>query len=571
MAIKKRVIVIGAGPCGLVALKEMLQAGHDVVALEKGPGTGGAFCRSHDQQYDNLYLTISNIFMAYSDFPPEDSRIKYSSKTEYGEYLDQYVEHFGLREHIMLNTEVKRASLVDGRWVVTTVDEGGEPRVREADALIVATGSNHAPKIVELDGFTGSVIHSSQYVNCAEYTGKKVLLVGVGESASDIGSDISHVADETTIWARSPITVAPRFPGLMARDTDHDEVELMKDESKWSKTRVSDFLEVITTSRMANAMSTWEYSVVRHALWTSSRFASPATRNLGMWNRFAAKDDPWQTDQVSVPTKNGRICTEVARGNLRVVLSNSAVFSGRDVTFPEAILEPMNKSSKPSELRARDIDTVILCTGYRADLSWIEVEGLDSNPRTWFKHCFPAGLGDKLMFLGWARPHQGGIPACADILSRYIAAILSGERSLPADYAEQALEEGATEIAYYKQAGHVATLVDYPAFIDSIATLIGCMPNPPPVTQPAKLIKYWMYPNWSFWYRQNGPGATPEILDRVLDSVPLERSFRPDRFIAMTLLFSLMQLPVNRLVPRRRGLERGWMLKSKRLVLHGNS
>ena len=60
-----------------------------------------------------------------------------------------------------------------------------------------------------------------------------------------------------------------------------------------------------------------------------------------------------------------------------------------------------------------DVDLIILCTGYGLDFDWIGVEGeehsIEPNPRKWFKHCFPPGLGHKVAFLGYARPNQGKI------------------------------------------------------------------------------------------------------------------------------------------------------------------
>ena len=67
---KKSVLVIGAGPSGLVAIKELIEKGHEVICLEKSSQIGGAF--ASDKIYDNLYLTISNLLMSFSDFLPLD-------------------------------------------------------------------------------------------------------------------------------------------------------------------------------------------------------------------------------------------------------------------------------------------------------------------------------------------------------------------------------------------------------------------------------------------------------------------------------------------------------------------
>jgi len=570
---KKSVVIVGAGPCGLVALKEMREAGHAAVALEKGPGIGGVFCRSHDTQYESLYLTISNMFMAFSDFPPEDLRIKYSSKEEYGAYLEAYADRFGLRPHVQLGTEVTRAVHEGGRWRITIRRAGAEEtEALEADALIVATGSNHVPRRIDLDGFTGEVLHSAEFRHPRAFAGKRVLVVGSGESAFDIAADVAGVAAKTTVWSRSPITPGPRFVNDIWADPAHDELETMKDEARWSKEKVSDFLESMTTSRMANAAPLWAYTTIRHAIFAALSRATPQSRVLSAWNRQAVRMDPLLGDQHTVPTKSARLCTEAARGRVHVVIAGKAAFSGRRAAFSEVTYEGTGDKifDAPREASVDGIDAVVLCTGYRTDFSWLDVPGLSSNPRTWFKHCFPKDHGDKLMFLGWARPHQGGIPACAEMLSRYIAMLLDGTRALPADYAERALKEGADEHAYYRSAQHQVNLVDYPAFMDSVARLVGCLPETPSPSRPERLFQYWAYPNWPIWYRANGPGAQPELVDRVLSHFPVNKTFAPHPFNVMALAFSLAQAPIDAVLPARSGLGKGWALKAKKRILHGN-
>jgi dimethylaniline monooxygenase (N-oxide forming) len=122
---------------------------------------------------------------------------------------------------------------------------------------------------------------------------------------------------------------------------------------------------------------------------------------------------------------------------------------------------------------------MVLCNGYTAQFPWLQIPGFDSNPRSWFLHCFPKNLGDSLFFIGYARPHQGGIPAMADILSRYVAQVVAGERKLPDDYAEQARQNGIAEREYYYISPDLHILVDYNAFLESVARRIGCEPRLP--------------------------------------------------------------------------------------------
>jgi dimethylaniline monooxygenase (N-oxide forming) len=572
---KKTVVIVGAGPCGLVALKELREAGHAAVALEKGPGIGGVFRVSRDTPgaYENLYLTISNMLMAFSDFPPEDPRLKYSSSEEYGAYLEAYADRFDLRPHIRLGTEVTRAVHEGGRWRITTKRAGSdEVEVLEADALIVATGSNHAPRRIDVGAFAGEVLHSSDYRSPGAFAGKHVLVVGSGESAFDLAADIAPVAAKTTVWSRSPLTPSPRFVNHIWLEPEHDELVTMADEARWSKAKVSDFLESMTTSRMANAAPIWAYTAIRHGIFASLRLGTPTSRVLSAWNRQAVRMDPLLGDQHTVPTKSARLCTEAARGRVRVIIAKEAAFAERGASFSGVTYDGAGDEvfEAPRAASADGIDTVLLCTGYRTDFSWLDLPGLDWNPRTWFKHCFPAGHGDKLMFLGWARPHQGGIPACAEMLARYVAMLLDGTRALPADYAERALREGADEHAYYRSCQHQVNLVDYPSFMDSVARLVGCVPVPPPPSRPERLFQYWAYPGWPVWYRTHGPGAKPALVEEVLARFPVHKTFVPSPFNLMAFGFSLMQAPLDAVLPRRSGLGEGWVFKAKKRILHDN-
>lgn len=124
------------------------------------------------------------MFMAFADFPPQPLRVKHSSKEEYGCYLEAYADAFGLREHVRLATEVVAARLVAGRWQITTRrvgDASGATQQLDAGMLIVATGSNHVPRRIALLGFTGEVMHSSEFRSPTQLAGKRVLVVGSGE------------------------------------------------------------------------------------------------------------------------------------------------------------------------------------------------------------------------------------------------------------------------------------------------------------------------------------------------------------------------------------------------------
>jgi len=158
----KKVAVIGAGPCGLVALKELREAGVEATIYESSGVVGGVF--AHPLPCFNL--TISNYFMAFSDFPPTGD-YEYSTMVEYLNYVKGYASNFKLEEHIKFNTTVSTAELTkENKWKLVLLKSAGkESSTTETvivDALVIATGCHREPRIPDLGDFKGDVIHSSR-------------------------------------------------------------------------------------------------------------------------------------------------------------------------------------------------------------------------------------------------------------------------------------------------------------------------------------------------------------------------------------------------------------------------
>ena len=580
----KRVVIVGAGPCGLVALKEMLDGGHDAILFERSGQLGGVF--STATAYPNMHLTISNWQMAFSDFP-DPSRLCYSSAEEYLGYLQSYAHHFDLERHISYESEVCSATLGDDQQWSLEIKQLGEPEQPttnlQADALLVATGSNQLPKPVPpgLSGFEGRKIHSTKYGDAfkREVADKKlrVLVVGGGESGADIAAELSDVSPNVSVWLRRPPSIAPRY------FTPYDETEQVELNKKVDFP-VNAFLESASTSRISAAQSVYSYGFLRRILWNLPILSS----TLNRLNLASAESALFRCDQATYSTKNQRMAEALDKNKMELLISPTIVSNGQTCSFQ------MPNGSEEQ----RTFDAIVLCTGFQHCFPWLHLPDnkktttpFSSNPRSWYLHCFPASLGQRLFFLGFARPHQGGIPAMAEMLSRYIALLLNGERRLPADYAVRASRDATAEREYYFLSPNLNTLVDYNAFLESVARRIGCEPRlplacvalfnihmlcvallalrfclpflphwthvqlqlPNPIaeavgmwTSPLPLlllpllwtvsalgflflnngllVKWWFYPHWSVWYRQRGPGAKLELLDGVLNRVSIWNS-----------------------------------------------
>lgn len=209
---QRRVAVIGAGAGGLCAAKTLRARGVEVVVFEIGSRIGGLWAYENDSglapAYKSLHLNSEIAVTQYRDFPFPPGSPLYPDHFEVCRYLVAYAEHFGLLPHIRFNSRVADVSPAGERWAVTLADGGRE----EFDAVVVASGHQGKPSHPAWkDEFEGEYLHSHAYRVPEPFRDKRVLVVGMGNSAVDIASDICTLTASTTISARSPVLVMPRM------------------------------------------------------------------------------------------------------------------------------------------------------------------------------------------------------------------------------------------------------------------------------------------------------------------------------------------------------------------------
>ena len=212
-----RICVIGAGPCGLTTLKNLLAAGFDdVVCYDESGAIGGNWVFSEDPSrtsvYEVTHIISSKWLSGFEDFPMPDDYPDYPSHRQILAYFEDYAAHFGLLPHVHLRTQVRHASLrSDGRWAIRLSVEG---RVEEEifDHLIVCSGHHREPYIPEFTGrFDGEMRHSCDYKRAEPFRSKRVLVVGAGNSGADISVDVSRVAARTCLsMRRSVVSMTPQ-------------------------------------------------------------------------------------------------------------------------------------------------------------------------------------------------------------------------------------------------------------------------------------------------------------------------------------------------------------------------
>ena len=187
----REVVIIGAGWSGLLACKSMLEEGLTAVTLEKRPDVGGLWNYTDDPSIitvmKNTKTTSSSTVTEMSDFPMPEKIGQFPKQEDVLSYLKSYCDAFDLWPHIRLGHFVIEITKADKVWRVRCENE----QLFESKFLIICTGSVQKPNR-ELEhtifrDFVGEVRHSSELKSFVpEHENKRVMLVGGGETASDI-------------------------------------------------------------------------------------------------------------------------------------------------------------------------------------------------------------------------------------------------------------------------------------------------------------------------------------------------------------------------------------------------
>jgi hypothetical protein len=196
------VVIVGAGPAGLACAGALRAVGVENVILEKA-GAVGAVWRRH---YDRLHLHTDRGHSGLPGLAMPGSYPRYPSRAQVVDYLENYARHFDL--HPVFNAPVKTIRREGAVWHV----DAGEHSV-SANAVVVATGwadFPYAPHWPGMDRFAGEILHSNAYRNATPFLGKRVLVVGFGNSGGEIALDLAEARVDVAMAVRGPVQVLPR-------------------------------------------------------------------------------------------------------------------------------------------------------------------------------------------------------------------------------------------------------------------------------------------------------------------------------------------------------------------------
>ncbi|POR32008.1 Dimethylaniline monooxygenase [N-oxide-forming] 5 [Tolypocladium paradoxum] len=219
-----RIAVVGLGPAGLTAIKNLREEGFDAVGFERRDKVGGLWSSSSNTSYTSVIQgTVSNISKFVSLTSQSGFIIDYATPTaEYppylagaqvAEYFQSYAKHFGLEQHIRFSTTVHKVTRdnSDGGWNLYVTGPDGDC-VLHFHKVVFGTGSETTPIWPAMPGkdkFNGIVIHGQTYRSPEEFTGKRVMVVGIGNTACEVSLSLSkHTSKLYQAYRRGRIMVS---------------------------------------------------------------------------------------------------------------------------------------------------------------------------------------------------------------------------------------------------------------------------------------------------------------------------------------------------------------------------
>lgn len=387
----RTIAIIGAGPSGLAAARALDKAGIEYVGFESAADVGGLWNIDNPRStmYESAHLISSRTTTEFRELPMQ-STADYPSHRELRKYFRAYSDRFDIGQKYLFNTTVERLEPADGGgWDLTSVPSGYAPRTKRFDGVILANGTLSNPSIPQFDGeYAGQIIHSSEYKKARMFAGKRVLVVGAGNSGCDIAVDAVHHAASIDLSVRRGYYFVPRYLFGKPADTLNQGRPLPARIKQFIDTRV---LKAFTGDPVKFGFPRADYKIYE-----------------------------------SHPIVNTLVLGHLGQGDLRVVPAPER-FEGNTVHFADGT--------------AADYDLIVLATGYSLDYPFVDREHLNwsSFAPELYLNVFPPSFNDLYVMgmieasgIGWQGRYEQ-----AELLAAYLAAQDEAPRAA-AHFREQA-------------------------------------------------------------------------------------------------------------------------------------
>ncbi len=322
--------------------------------------------------YESAHLISSRTTTEFTEFPM-DSTVDYPGHRTLLQYFRDFAERFGLTDAYRFETRVTAVEKTDdGGWMLRA-DAPDGPIEARYDGVILANGTLAEPNIPTFQGdFTGELLHTSAYKRASQLTGKRVLIIGAGNSGCDIAVDAVHHAASVDMSVRRGYYFVPRY--LFGRPSD------TLNQGKPLPARIKQFIDT---------------RVLRAFTGDPVRFGFPK---------------PDYKIYESHPIVNTLILNHLGQGDLQV-RPDIDRFDGTTVHFRDG--------------SSSEYDMVLLATGYTLDYPFVERAELNWSGMApeLFLNIFPPSFNGLYVMgmleasgIGWQGRYEQ-----ADLLAAYLA------------------------------------------------------------------------------------------------------------------------------------------------------
>jgi dimethylaniline monooxygenase (N-oxide forming) len=386
----ERVCIIGAGSSGICAAQVLDARGIPFDCFEKGSMIGGNWRYENDNgmssAYRSLHINTSRKVMAFKSLPMPEHFPDYPNHFQMAAYFDEYADHFGLREKISFRTEVLKVEPADGAWAVTVKGEGGGERTERYRAVLVANGHHWDPRWPEpafpgSEDFEGEQLHAHHYREPDVLRDKRVLVLGLGNSATDIAVESSRIAEKTFLAVRRGAYVLPKY--LNGKPID----EAVHPLASYLPLSVQRFFAMKGLEIAAGDMTTYGLPKPDHKLFEAH------------------------------PTVSSELLPRLGHGDIAVKPNIDRFGADREVRFVDGSSE--------------EIDLVVYCTGYKITFPFFDPKVLAApeNRLPLYRRVVSVERPG-LYFVGFIQP-LGPIMPLAEAQCEWVADLLGGRATLP--------------------------------------------------------------------------------------------------------------------------------------------
>ncbi|XP_053169498.1 flavin-containing monooxygenase 1 [Hemicordylus capensis] len=477
----KKVAIVGAGVTGLTSIKCCLDEGLEPTCFERSNDIGGVWRYTEYVEegraslYKSLVSNTCKEMSAFSDFPyPEDFPV-FLPHARLLEYLQLYTKHFDLRKHIHFQTTVisikKHPEFsATGQWDVIT-ETNGKQKSAVFDAVMVCIGYLTEPSLPlssfpGIKKFKGQYFHSRDYKSPEVFRDKRVLVIGMGNSGSDI-------AVEATQTAKKVILSTNRGSWVISRVFDNG--------YPW---------DMVFLTRLFN--------LIRNLL---------PTRITG-WLIESRASQWFNHRNYGLFPKDRSVLREIVINDILP----SCIISGQVSVRPTVKEFKENTVQFTNTPNAEEVDVVVFATGYKASFPFIDesIVKVENKQASLYKYIFPPKLEKPtLAIMGFIRA-QGPIMPTSEIQARWVTRIFKDLCKLPP------VNTMMTEIDEIKKnkpkrfglTYDEALKTDWLLYNDQLASAIGIKPSVSALLlkDPELATKIFFGPSTAYQYRLTGPG-----------------------------------------------------------------